>query len=336
MRIRQNIEGILDKAHDGKHISRDDALELMRIDEKSDEMYALMSTANAMTRARVNNTGEVYAQIGINNWPCPKNCKFCFFGEKWGLVREPMELSIEQVVFRAKEFEKAGARCIFLMTTANYPFNKLLEIAREVSCALSPGMQLSVNIGDFGSSEARQLEEAGVHNAYHIYRLREGVDTEIDPATRDKTLSAIRNSGLSLASCVEPIGPEHTNEEIVDEIFRALEYKPNLLSVMNRFPVPGTPLAEKGKIAELKLAKIAAAGRLAAGDKVKIYAVHGPSTVAFASGSSALWAESGSNPRDTEEDTSRGIGLSVETSKQMLRDAGFEVLEGFSKVFKKN
>jgi biotin synthase len=335
MRISQKIENILDKALDRQEISREEALDLMHIDEKSDEMYALMSAANSMTRKKVQNIGEVFAQIGINNWPCPKNCKFCFFGEAWGLVKDPMELSIDQVVFRAREFEKAGANNIFLMTTANYPFGKFLEIATEVRKALSPEMPLSANIGDFGPAEARQLEDAGFQSAYHIYRMREGIDTGIDPEIRKKTLATIRDSKLALVSCIEPIGPEHTYEEIVDEMFRTLAYKPNMFSVMNRFPVPGTPLAEKGKISELTFAKITAAGRIVCGDRVKNYSVHGPSSIVLASGSSAIAAESGSNPRDTSEDTSKGIGLSVEVARQMLREAGYTPLEGFSKVFNK-
>ncbi|MBI5055119.1 MAG: radical SAM protein [Nitrospirae bacterium] len=335
MKIRQRIGQILDKALDWQELSREEALELMRIDEKSDEMYALMSAANSMTREKVNNIGEVFAQIGINNWPCPKNCKFCFFGEAWGLIKEPMELSVDQVVFRAKEFEKAGANNIFLMTTANYPFKKFLEIGREVRKAISPEMPLSANIGDFGPAEARQLEDAGFQSAYHIYRMREGIDTGIDPEIRKKTLETIRDSRLALVSCIEPVGPEHTDEEIVDEMFRTLGYKPNMFSVMIRFPVPGTPLAEKGKVSELKFAKIAAVGRLVCGDRVKNYSVHGPSTIVLASGSSAIAAESGSNPRDTSEDTSKGIGLSVEVARQMLREADFVPLEGFSKVFNK-
>ncbi len=336
MKINGRIEYILDKSLDWQEISREEALELMKVDEKSPEMYALMSTANTMTRSKFNNIGEVFAQVGINNWPCPKNCKFCFFGEKWGLVKEPMELSVDQVVFRAREFEKAGANNIFLMTTANYPFEKFLEIGREVRKALSPWMPLSANIGDFGPAEARQLEEAGFQSAYHIYRMREGFDTGIDPEVRKKTLEAIRDSKLALVSCVEPIGPEHTDEEIVDEMFRTMEYKPNMFSVMNRFPVIGTPLAEKGKISELKLARIAAVGRMVCGNRVKNFSVHGPSSLVLAAGSNAVAAESGSNPRDTSEDTSKGIGLSVETARQMLREADWMPLNGFSEAFFKD
>lgn len=335
MKINQRIEYILDKALDWQDICREEALELMRIDEKSPEMYALMSAGNALRRSQCGDMGEVNCQIGINIWPCPANCMFCSFGEKWGLVKEPEELSVEQVVFRAKELDRAGANNLFLMTTANYPFEKFIEISKEVRKAISPEMSLSSNIGDMGPDEVRQLEDAGFQGAYHILRLREGIDTDIDPEKRMRTLEVIRDSGLALKYCLEPIGPEHSDEELVGEMFRAKSFRTSTFAVMNRFPVPGTPLAEKGTISKLKLAKTAAVSRTVFGRSLKILGVHGPASVALAAGANVIAAETGSNPRDTAEDTSKGIGLSVENCRHILNDAGLIPLVGFSHAFHK-
>ncbi len=337
MRVNGEIEYILDKALDWQDISREEALVLMKVDERSPEMYALMSAANRMTREQFNDTAEIISQVGINNGPCPKNCKFCFFGEAWGQIREPMELSAEQVVFRAKEFEKAGANAVLLMTTANYPFEKYIEIGREVRKALAPGMPLCANIGDLSPAEVRQLEDAGFTAANHTFRLREGTDTCIDVKTRKKTLEAIRDSGLALTSCLEPIGPEHTNEEIVDLMFLAIkEYRPSLFSTMNRVPVPGTPFGDKGTISKMQLAKATAVARIVCGRDIENFSVHPPSSITLASGANSVAAEVGANPRDTAEETSRGIGLSVENCKKILKDADYRILEGYSKAFYKD
>ncbi len=334
VKIQQNVQYILDKALDRQEISREQALELMKIDERSHEMYALMSTANRMTRDQFNDTAEIITQVGINNGPCPRNCRFCFFGEEWGLITEPMELSAEQVVFRAKEFEKAGANAVLLMTTANYPFEKYIEIAKEVRKALSTGMPMTANIGDIGPKEVRQLEDAGFQSANHVFRLGEGKVTCIDPDTRIRTLDAIRDSGLALTSCLEPIGPEHSNEELVDLMFFTIKkYRPTLFSTMNRVPVPGTPLWDKGTISKMKLAKITAVARIVSGDTIKNFSVHPPSSITLAAGANSAAAEVGANPRDTAEETSKGIGLSVDSCKRILRDAYYEILEGFSKAF---
>ena len=118
------IGSILDRALGGRGITREEALRLMKIDEKSPEMYALISAANTLTRRQYGNRGEVYATIGINLWPCPKSCAFCSFGADWDLVKSPVEFTLEEVVSRAKSLEDEGANAIFLMTTADYPFDR--------------------------------------------------------------------------------------------------------------------------------------------------------------------------------------------------------------------
>jgi biotin synthase len=44
------------------------------------------------------------------------------------------------------------------------------------------------------------------------------------------------------------------------------------------------------------------------------------------SGPDAIYAETGANPRDLEQDTAHGRGLDVRAAKRMLIDAGFEWL----------
>ena len=333
MRLNRKIESILDRAMAEGKISRQEAVELLKIDENSHEMYALMSVANILTRRHFGGRGEVYAQIGINLWPCPKNCAFCSLGEKWDIVKSPMEFSLDEIVSRAKAFEDAGANAIFLMTTADYPFDHYIEIARAVGEAISPDMPMVANIGDFGAEQARELLDAGFQGAYHVFRLREGKDTNIDPEVRLRTLKAIRHSGLTLSYCVEPIGPEHYPEELVEEMLRGKEYGAVNHASMWRVPVLGVPLAKLGKISQWGLAKVVAVTRIIAGDTIRVMGVHEARILPLRAGANQVYAETGPNPRDTAEDTSKGIGLSVEACKNLLQEAGYTPLEGPTKVF---
>ena len=154
MRIAPEIESILNKALSATDISYEEAVELLEVHENSHEMYALMSVANTLTRRQFGDRGEVYAQVSINLWPCPKSCAFCSFGEKWNVFKSSVEFNPEEVVARAKAFEDAGTNPIFLMTTADYPFDRYIEIARGVRKAISWDMPMIANIGDFGPEEA--------------------------------------------------------------------------------------------------------------------------------------------------------------------------------------
>ena len=333
MRIDHKIESTLDRALAGEEISRREAVELLEIDENSHEMYALMSVANTLTRRQFGDRGEVYAQVGINLWPCPKSCAFCSLGEKWEVIKSRMEFSLEEVVLRAKAFEDAGANAIFLMTTADYPFDRYVEIAKAVRKVLSPDMPMVANIGDFGPEQAEKLLNAGFQGVYHVFRLREGKDTEIDPEVRLQTLKAIRDSDLDLGYCVEPIGPEHSPEELVEEMFRGKEYGAVNLASMWRVPVSGVPLAKLGMISQWSLAKAVAVTRIVVGDSISAMGVHEARILPLRAGTNQIYAETGPNPRDTIEDTSKGIGFSVEACKNMLREAGYTPLEGPTKVF---
>lgn len=334
MKIDPRIEFILDKALSGKDISREEAVELMKIDENSHEMYTLMSVANTLTRESFGDRGEVYAQIGINMWPCPKSCVFCSLGEKWNVVKSLTEFSLEEVVIRAKAFEDAGANAIFLMITADYPLDRYIKVAKAVRKVISSDMPMVANIGDFSPGQAKELLNAGFQGVYHVFRLREGKDTEIDTEDRLRTFKAIRGSKLDLSYCVEPVGPEHSPEELVEEMFRGKEYGAVNHASMWRVPVPGVPLAKLGKISGMSLAKAVAVTRLVVGDSIRAMGVHEPRVLALRAGANQIYAEAGPNPRDTVEDTSKGIGFSVEACKNMLREAGYTPLEGPTKVFR--
>lgn len=333
MKIKPEVAFILNKALLNKEINLGDAIKLMKIDNNSHEMYALMSTANTLSIRQFANRGEVYAQVGINLWPCPKSCAFCSFGEKWHLFNKRLEFSIEEVVDRVKAFENAGANAIFLMTTADYPFDKYLEIAKAVRRVISPGMPMVANIGDFNAQQAEELLNTGFQGAYHVCRLREGKDSEIDKYLRLSTLETIKDSDLDLGYCVEPIGPEHTPEELVDEMFRGKEYGAINHASMWRVPIPVGPLSHIEKISQVTLAKAISVTRLIAGDTIRAMGVHEARILPLRAGANQIYAETGPNPRDKIEDTSRGIGFSVKSCRNLLKEAGLVPLEGPTKVF---
>ena len=53
-------------------------------------------------------------------------------------------------------------------------------------------------------------------------------------------------------------------------------------------------------------------------------------------GANLFWAEVGTNPRDTEVETSAGRGLDVKTCKKIFKESDFQVLEGPSQIYSEN
>jgi biotin synthase len=181
---------------------------------------------------------------------------------------------------------------------------------------------LVANIGDFDLATAHKLKAAGFTGAYHINRLREGIDTEANPRDRENTLRAIQEAGLELYYCIEPIGPEHSYEELTVEILRAKELEIGVMAAMRRVAVAGTPLYEFGQITALELTKIVAVTNIVVNPS-RAMNVHEPIQVALLAGVNQLYAEVGANPRDTDSHTEQSRGFNPAAAWNMLGEFGF-------------
>jgi len=316
-----------------QEITKEDAEKLLTIENDSPEYYSLIQTANKMTKNQFNEKGEIYGQIGINISPCPENCQFCNLAKNYTQFTEDHELTPKQVTKKAIKFEQQGVNAIFLMTTADYPFHKYLEIAEKVRENISPELPLVANIGDFNKKQAQKLVETGFQGAYHIQRLREGEDTDINPKNRKKTLEAIKNSELDLSYCVEPIGPEHTPKEIIEEIYRGLEHNAVNHACMWRQPPQEGPKSNTERISQKELAKTIAITRLISNNQIRAMGVHEPTAIPLISGANQIYAETGPNPRDTQKNTEKGRGKTPEQCKKLLKQTGHKPLKEPTKVF---
>jgi biotin synthase len=128
--------------------------------------------------------------------------------------------------------------------------------------------------------------------------------------------------------CCEPIGPEHSTEELVDQMFLGIEMGCFQHAAMRRVNVANTPLCQKGIISDRRLAQIVAVVTLASlgcAETTNI-AVHEPNLLGLVSGANAIYAETGANPRDENSDTARGRGLDVDDCRVMLAESGFQYL----------
>ncbi|MEN6493231.1 MAG: hypothetical protein ABFD16_02965 [Thermoguttaceae bacterium] len=328
MRLPKPLDLILGLALDGHAPSRDDCVYLLDFPAESLEAGAIRAVADVVSRRRFNNQAMLLGQIGIETGPCPGKCGFCVFGE--GHTSFPAtRLSTPEIVARARTFaERGDLYALFLMTMHSFEFDNLLAVLEEVRRAIPPETQIVVNIGDFSFVQANALKSAGVHGAYHVSRLREGVDTNLSPSQRRETFRVIRDAGLDFYYCCEPIGPEHTAKELVEQMFLGIDYGCFQHAAMRRVFVPGLPLADRGQITELRLGQVVAVVALAtlACRETQNIAIHEPNLIGLTSGANVVYAEAGANPRDTEADTSANRGLDMAAARKMLYEAGFSSL----------
>ena len=303
-----------------ENLSYEDIVALLQIDVNSEDFYYLLYKSNQYARTHFSR-GYIFTQIGLNTEPCSGNCKFCSMARDNYVSEAKWEMSKEELMARIERTPEYVSD-VFLMTTADYDKEQFLDYCAEARKRLPEKTRLIANFADFDLDYANKLKEVGVHGCYHIRRLREGIDTDIDVETRENTIKAIHEANLELYYCIEPIGKEHTYSEIAKEILFAKENSVDVMAVMRRVSVNNNFI--EGDINLLEVTKIVAVCMLAVRPKRSMN-VHEPNQMSLIAGVNQLYAEEGGNPRDIVTDTSQNRGISVERAKVLLNEANWKV-----------
>jgi biotin synthase len=317
-RIDPAVAGILDKGRDGAGISGDEALVLMHLEADSREGYALLESANHLSRTSFGGKGERHFHIGLNVEPCPMDCSFCSLTRQAGIFTAKVEFPLDEILAWARQGEAEGADALNLMTTGTFPFARLLEIGRRLKEEV--GVPLVANARDINHAEGEQLLDAGFVGFYHAIRLGEGRDTPFDPERRLQTIRVLHDVGLRWMNCVEPVGPEHTAAEIVDLMLLARREKATYSGIMRRINFPGSPKEPLGMISERRMAQMVAVSRLVMGDTVRAHCTHEPHSLSLVAGANLFFPEVGSSPRDGATDTGKGRGRSNTDCAALLQE----------------
>ncbi|MDK2834115.1 MAG: hypothetical protein PWP63_1202 [Methanolobus sp.] len=317
-----------ERALKGETLDRNTIISLLQIDPDSEDAEMLGEAARTVAIAVTGNSGSVWASVGVDYRKCAMNCDFCAFGRKWGLVREESERTSQEIIEIVRRFVSHGARWITLRTTQFYGVDRLIQVVRDIRASVPGKYEIVVNTGEFNEKEAVLLADAGTQMVYHTIRLREGINTRFKPEDRIATLASVNSSPLDLAYLVEPVGTEHTNEEIADIFLTAMKYNARLCGVMARVPLPGTPLSDLPQISERRHAQIVAVTRLAAGYHAPDICAHPPSRLAVEWGANVVVVETGAIPREGEDCKTEWHGFGLDTARDYFTSAGYSFYSG--------
>ena len=326
--LSSQTQAILEKSLCNIPPSRSELLHLLSLDPYGMESDFLRSAAKSISRKRFGTKSMLLCQTGIESFPCSADCAFCNFGQST-FTQEVSRISNDALLLINNTLiHQKGAYAHFLLFMHTFDFSFMLDIVERTRKALPNNIDIVINCGDLEFTQVQELKSAGVSGAYHVLRLGEGKDTTIQPEERIKSIADLKKVGLDWYTCCEPIGPEHTNEEIIDQILLSSEYECFQNAVMRRICVPGSALASRGQIDLLRSAQIVAVLTLAMiGNKeLSSIAIHEPDLLGLSSGANCIYAEFGVNPRDLATDTSDGRAYSLQDCKAMLHDVGYDSL----------
>lgn len=319
------IENAKEKALSGVPLTKDEIIKLLEIPLDSHEDKYLRKVAYDVAMIKTNGKGYIWSAVGADYAPCLMNCKFCSFGKEWNIVKKPVHYSKKQIISKVSQFVEKKAKYVVLRTTEFYSIPKLIEIVKDIRKEVKGDYEIIFNTGELDMTISNLMVESGVNGVYHACRLKEGKDTPFDPCDRKNTMNNVSRSGLKLISLVEPIGIEHTNEEIADNFLEIMKYGAVISGAMARIPVPGTPLGDIEKISDSRIAQIIAVLRLAGGNVVKDICVHPVTLEALKSGANIMVVETGAIPRDVNCENDNWYGIDMDMANKLLKDAGYKV-----------
>jgi biotin synthase len=208
------------------------------------------------------------------------------------------------------------------MTTGTFSFERLLEIGRLLKKVVS--VPLVANTRDITHREGEKLLDAGFVGAYHAVRLGEGMDTPFKREKRIQTIQVLNDVGLLWMNCIEPVGPEHSLDEIVDLMFLAREHRAVYSGVMRRINFPGSPMERFGMITEREMAGMVAVSRLVMGDVPRAHCTHEPHSASLMAGANLFFPEVGASPRDGMADTGQGRGKSLAACREIFKEMAWD------------
>lgn len=313
------------KCLEGQPLSKKEIISLLEIPVGSEADMYMRSRAREAAQKITGNNGCIWCAVGMDYAPCPMNCKFCSFGEQWGLIKDERHVSEQEILEHVRRYVEGGAAYIVLRTTEFYSLDMLLEYVPKIRNAVKGDYAIVLNTGELDSITAQRVADAGVYGVYHALRFREGQDTPFNPDMRISTMQCASQANLNLTSLVEPLGKEHSNEEIADLFLNALRCGVKMCGVMARFPVEGTPYGDAEMLDDEHIAHVIAALRLSGGTAVRDICVHPASAAALESGANVMVVEMGAIPRDSKFSDNEWYGIGMENARNLLTDAGYRI-----------
>ena len=309
---------------------------LLRLDTEVSGRTVLRERAKALTFAKSKGQGHLWAAIGLDYVPCEMACAFCSFGKPWTAITEERRLSLEEVEEQAAAFIKAGADYLILRTSECCTLHGLQALAERLRPLIPDGTKLVANTGCQSEAQWRTLRAAGFDGIYKTIRLREGTDTPFNREERLENILSAKRAGLEVFALLEPVGPEHTAQELYEGIVTLRDHiRPTLVGAMARVPVAGSPAEHRGRIDDTYLADLTAIivlSVLPALAGCGTVCSHPASPALVEAGANAMVVERGAIPRDTRFASHLWSGFTPADVWKLLTSAGYNVPEVFSPI----
>ena len=233
----------------------------------TEEVMALASCANIITRTLNGNKVDVEALINAKSGKCPEDCSFCAQSSFYdtGITKYPL-LPIEVLVENAKKAKESGATSFCLVCAYRDPpekdFQQICETISEIRSRVD--IEINVSLGFMTPARASRLRELGVKRYNHNLEAAESYFSKIckthDFADRVNTARIVKEAGLELCSG-GIIGMGESKKERLELAFSLASLHPDEVPINILIAREGTPMGSFEPIEPLEAIKTIAVWR---------------------------------------------------------------------------
>jgi len=256
------ILDILQKINLKKELTKNEILKLLKVEDRED-LISIYQLANSIRQREHGNASCVHGIIEFSNY-CKNNCFYCGLrrDRKIKRYRLTKEEIIQIAEYAVKEF---GFKALVLQSGEDYYYTteEVIDIIKELS-KLKILIFLSLGIRE--KNEYEKFYEAGAR----AYLLRfetsnKNIFNKLRPGTsfeeRIETIKFLKKIGYVIATGFLIGLPDETDEDIINNIFLAKSFQPDMYSFGPFIPTPETPLENLNPVNEEKILKIIAITR---------------------------------------------------------------------------
>lgn len=260
------IDRLTRRIEKGGEVAPEEALDLGRLEGES--LWELLGAARRLTRRFHGDRVDLCSIINAKSGRCSEDCAFCAQSGHYstGVTVYPL-LSKEDILRRALEMEKAGARRFSLVTSGRGvlegDFNRILDIYETLR--EKTGLTLCASLGLLDYAQALRLKEAGVsmyhHNLETSGSYYRHICTTHSFEERVGTIRSVRASGLAICSG-GILGLGESWDHRVEMAFQLKELQVGSIPLNILTPIAGTPLWGRPVPPPMDILKTAAMFRL--------------------------------------------------------------------------
>lgn len=311
----------------GERITKTEALSI--VESSPDELLDVLHAAFRIRRLHFGRDVHLHVLQNARSGKCPEDCRFCSQSSAYntGITDYPIQ-TVESLVTGARKAKASGAARYCMVTATRGPSKNDLDVICDAVSTIKtefPDLELCTSLGLLTPAKAQRLKDAGVDRYNHnletsAEHFKKVVSTH-DYQARIDTVQAAHDVGME-ACCGGIVGMGETLKDQVDLAFALRDLEVESIPVNFLDPRPGTPMGDCERLtphqclvtlAMFRFVNPTRDVRVAGGREANLGAMQ----------SFALYP---ANSIFTEGYLTT-IGNQHSSDHQMIRDAGFTVLE---------